>query len=92
MSYPTYQNNSVLDYRLKIIKFLTPGGHENGACCATTFGFGMMTITMQNQHLADERLDYSATQRMDFRDVHTQSVTSCHRVSSDHLLQARLLT
>lgn len=62
---PTYQIKSVLDYRLKKIKYLTFGGHEKGVTNAPSMrllaDLVMMTMTVQNQHLTDERLDYSAT-------------------------------
>lgn len=49
----------------KIIKFLTFASHENSVTNATSMRLladqVMITMTVQNQHLTDERLAYSAT-------------------------------
>ena len=64
LAYLTYQNKSLLGYRLKKIKFCRSWEQRyespcSRPCCVTTADSVMMTMTGQNQHLTDERVDYS---------------------------------
>lgn len=68
----TYQNKSDLDYRLKKKSF---AGHENSVTKAPATGLladlVMMTMTVKNQHLTDERVDYSTALALELNNAWT---------------------